>query len=69
MWRWIWILECLVAVVGSFVVDFFGSLVRQCYGGGGWWFVGCCGSVVGLVGWFSGGFLFSGLVVFQYWWW
>ena len=74
MRQWIWILECLVVVARNFVVDFSEFLVRRCYGGDGWWFVGCCGSmvvvdcgsVVGSVGWFGGSFLFSSFVVFQY---
>ena len=44
-------------------VDFPRFVVRQCCGCSGWWFVGCCGSVVvvsfglvvGSVGWFGGG--------------
>ena len=54
---WIWTLECLVVVARSFV-DFSGFMDQQCCGGGGWWFMGCYGSVVGLIGWFGGVFLF-----------
>ena len=46
MWWWIWTLECLVVVVGSFV-DFSGFMDQSCCDGGGWWFVGCYGLVIG----------------------